>query len=78
MDLARDHVRLDPMSKLEALDLLKTTFADDWEDDQTDDAQTHLEELSCIPLAIVHAACGTKVTPRILFECFANIRIVSN
>lgn len=57
MDLARDHVRLDPMSKMEALDLLKTTFADDWEEDETADAYTLLEELSYIPLAIVHAAC---------------------
>lgn len=45
------------MSKLEAVDLLKTTFADDWEEDQTEDAYTLLEELSYIPLAIVHAAC---------------------
>ncbi|KAH7390731.1 hypothetical protein BKA66DRAFT_440019 [Pyrenochaeta sp. MPI-SDFR-AT-0127] len=57
MDLARDHVRLDPLSKLEGLDLLKTIFADDWDDRQNEDAQILLEELSYIPLAIVHAAC---------------------
>jgi hypothetical protein len=57
LDLTRDHVRLDPMSELEALDLLKTSFADDWEEEQTEDALKLLEELSHIPLAIVHAAC---------------------
>lgn len=57
LELAADTVHLDHMPEVEALNLIRTSLKDDWHDDQAKEGRKLLEELSCIPLAIVHACC---------------------
>ncbi|KAH8711875.1 hypothetical protein GQ44DRAFT_626532 [Phaeosphaeriaceae sp. PMI808] len=51
-----DNIRLDHMSSLEALELLKKCLGDQYDEAERADADKLLEELSNIPLAIAQAA----------------------
>ncbi|KAF2477726.1 TPR-like protein [Lindgomyces ingoldianus] len=56
MNLTSDLVRLDQMSKPEAVELLKLNLHECYDETQSTDADKLLEELSYIPLAIAQAA----------------------
>lgn len=56
LQLSKEMIRLDSMPKTEALELLKTTLHEQYDESQLEDANKLLEELSYIPLAITQAA----------------------